>query len=192
VSIKNIVTLFSLLFTFSCAANLEVAKETADADSEKWPFAVWEECSSNLESHPCNFTLLNEKNEEVSLYDFYGKDIVLDYSAMWCGPCNMAASDINNIKSAYPEIVFITVLIDNEYGEKPTQEDLQKWVDVYEIKEPVLSGDRDIISQDPLVGWPISSWPTFFYINDKMVLEYYHGGYSLSTISQNIQMLTSN
>ncbi len=188
-SIKKAAILLLAAVSFGCAANLEVAKETAEEPGEKWPFAVWEDCAPDVDDHPCNFTLLNSKEEEVSLYDFYGNNIVLDFSAMWCGPCNMAAADINTVKDSFPGITYITVLIDNEYGEPPSSEDLEKWSSVYEISEPVLSGDRTMISQDASLGWPITSWPTFFYINKEMILEYSHGGYSIETISQNIQTL---
>lgn len=188
-SIKKILVLFALTSLVGCTASLNVERETAESDRDPWPFATWENCSSSLDSHPCNFTLNNHESEPISLYDYYGSDIVIDLSAMWCGPCGIAASEVSDIKSIYPDVKYITVLIDNEYGEPPSSEDLRRWVDTFQIQEPVLGGDRSIISGGD-ESWPIEGWPTFYYINKEMLVEHTHPGYSQNLIIQNIRILT--
>jgi len=170
----------------------------ADLDYEKqseetpWSFVDWDSCSASIDDHACNFTLEDKDKKEVSLYDFYDQIIILDISAMWCGPCNAAASDIAEVKLIYPGINYITVLVENEYGEPPTQEDLKNWSTRHSIDEPVLRSDRSFISHDPNEGWPIEGWPTFYYIGKDMIIEHGHAGYSNQLISQNIQALDSN
>ena len=108
---------------------------------------------------------------------------------MWCGPCQYAAMDVESVTEDYPEIKYLTVLIENEYGKPPSQEDLQRWASVFEINQPVMSGDRSMISENPALGWPLTSWPTFYYIDRKMTIKHSHGGYSYQSISQNIENL---
>lgn len=191
-SIKNIIKVLLLsLATQSCdVPDLKTKSGEENTLSENWSFDTWgDDCSNQLDQHPCNFELFDTEENIVNLYDFYGSPIVLDFSAMWCGPCQYAALEVEDIKSEFPEIVYITVLIDNEYGDPPTTEDLRRWADIFGINEPVLGGNRDMMSDNPDMGWPISSWPTFFYINSEMLIEHTHTGYSSSTVRQNITYL---
>ena len=190
-SISKILKFLLLSATlFSCSTPDLVIDQKEDKYEGEWRFDTWgDDCSNQVDYHPCNFELSDRKGETVSLYDFYGMPIIIDFSAMWCGPCQHAAIEVEDMKLEFPSIVYITVLIDNEYGEPPTKEDLSRWADIFEIREPVLGGSREMMSSNPDMGWSITSWPTFFYINDNMIIEHTHTGYSSTTVRQNIEQV---
>src|ERR1035438_7162867 len=50
-----------------------------------------------------NFTIVNHANNQpLSLYDYQGSVILLDFWAYWCGPCNLASADIEpNVTQYY-------------------------------------------------------------------------------------------
>ena len=81
------------------------------------------------------------------------------------------------------------MLIQNSTGEDPSLSDLERWADLFEISQPVLGGSRDLLEPADPSGWPLEAWPTFFYINDEMVLEHSHRGYSKYAVEQNIEAL---
>ena len=79
--------------------------------------------------------------EEVSLWQFCGQVIVLDFSTMWCGPCGTLAEDVDHTWKQFRDegFMYITVLTQNDVSQIPDNEDLNTWVDTYDITAPVLS-----------------------------------------------------
>ena len=164
----------------SCAPSMQITKDTSDIFDE----VPWDSCSYNIGDHPCNFKLLNQHGEVVNLYDFYGNTIVVDFSAMWCGPCTAAAAEVEEVKDKFKAsgFTYLTVLIEDSYGEDPDELDCSSWANRFGITEPVLAGDRSLIDSAGISGWEITSWPTFFFITEDMVLHSTLKGFSSSYI----------
>ncbi|MDQ1142115.1 redoxin domain-containing protein [Pedobacter agri] len=58
------------------------------------------------------FSLVNLKGEKVSLSDFKGKVVILDYWATWCGPCVASFPGMQKALAKYstnPNVVFLFV-----------------------------------------------------------------------------------
>jgi len=107
--------------------NLEGTLGEATTGAERPGYAVTDLCETigyHVPSAPgvvdwrCgrDFVLLDENGEVRSLYEFRGQPVLLDFSAVWCGPCNTEADEIEQFLQQPLEglgAVIITVLIDD-------------------------------------------------------------------------------
>ena len=179
----KIFSLFFLLLLVGCPAELEVDSTGNPPVEDDRSWHTWEDCSQAVGDHPCNFKLLDHNGKEVELYDFYGKVIILDLSAMWCGVCVNIASTGEAIVEEFgrDNVVWITVLVEDEMGNPPDQSDLQRWID-YGAGEPVLGGDRSLIDPAAKSGYPVSGWPTIVVIDREMTLTHGVTGWSESLV----------
>ena len=69
----------------------------------------------------------------------------------------------------------------------PDAEDLLRWVENHNIQESkVLKGSRNMIDISGNDGFPLTSWPTFVFIDKEMVI--YHGvaGWSADYMNQKL------
>jgi len=157
---------------------------------------VWDQCSQIVGDHPCNLVLIDQNGDVFDLYAHYGDFIVLDFSAMWCGPCQRAGEESQAIHDYYrsqlsPEenFVYVTVLIENLDRDPPTPEDITDWVTYFEVTtSPVLIGSRDLLG-DENVAWPLEGWPTFYFIDDELVLQNIVRGFSEESLNYYIAQL---
>tara|TARA_R110001599_G_scaffold43092_3_gene129362 strand:- start:1024 stop:1623 length:600 start_codon:yes stop_codon:yes gene_type:complete len=150
---------------------------------------IWDTCSQSIGDHPCDFSLVDQNEKEFLLYDHIGKIIILDFSAMWCGPCQRAAYEVEELQKKYNEdIIYVTVLIENESGSPPTKYDIKRWADAYGINTaPVLMGSRDLFNPDPSLGWNIDAWPQYHIIGKDMVFYMSFTGFSEGRLEMIIQ-----
>lgn len=97
--------------------------------------------------------LADQFDDEVSVWQFYGRLVVLDVSTIWCGPCRELAETAQQTADAYgDQLQYVTVLQEDLDGDPPTTDDLQAWADVYGLTAPVLGdgtyeGTGDAIEQ---------------------------------------------
>jgi len=85
-----------------------------------------------------NFTAKNQNAQDVSLYDYHGKVILIDFTADWCGPCREKAETAEQFYQKYKDKGFMYILIVIE-GNPAI------WAYTYGLTFPVLNDNSQAI-----------------------------------------------
>ncbi|HSZ26103.1 MAG TPA: TlpA disulfide reductase family protein [Cytophagaceae bacterium] len=115
-----------------------------------------------VEKQPApNFTLSDINGTKISLSDFKGKIIYLDFWATWCGPCQAEIPYSRNLQETFkenPNIVFINISFD---------QDTKKWQKVVRAKK--MMGTQLISingkESDVITSYNVKTIPRFIIID---------------------------
>lgn len=90
-----------------------------------------------------DFLMLDQYGQDVSLWQFHGCPIVLDFSTMWCAPCQELAEEAPAVVEDYADddLVYLTVMPQDLGSDPPDQEELTEWMEAFELTAPILSDE---------------------------------------------------
>jgi thiol-disulfide isomerase/thioredoxin len=143
---------------------------------------------------PCNFRLTDQNGSTWDLYEHEGDVIVLDFSTVWCYPCQMAGHYAQPIQDEFEDegVRFVTILIDGPtHSVPPTSDDVGLWVTTHNITTaPVLEGSRDKMLDETGIGasgYLLGGYPTYIYIGRDMKFIGGHVGFSEEYVREKIE-----
>jgi thiol-disulfide isomerase/thioredoxin len=111
-----------------------------------------------------NMTLIDQNGDEVELYQFYGKVIVIDVFTMWCGPCQANAPHGEDLwQEGNGDVIVLGAMQENTGGGNPTEADLNDWASSYGLNHPLLADTTK--SQGKFV---VTGYPTYVVIDQEM------------------------
>ncbi len=90
-----------------------------------------------------NFTLKSTDGKDVSLADYRGKVVLVDFWATWCPPCRKGIPDLVELQKQYGDkFVVIGITLDRE----KTLKDVVPFVESYKINYPVVYGTDEVVN----------------------------------------------
>lgn len=121
-----------------------------------------EEVSSELaKDKPApDFTLMNLSGEEVSLSDYRGKIVLINFWATWCGFCDMEMPDLQRLDDENDDLVVLAVDVMED------KETVQKYIDEGGYNFEVVLDEKGDITKTYLV----SGFPTSYFVDPDGIL----------------------
>jgi thiol-disulfide isomerase/thioredoxin len=118
-----------------------------------------------------NFTLVDLNGKNVSLANYKGKAVLLNFWATWCGPCKIETPWLVELRNKYASQGFEVLGIDSEGdGSKPgssaydkDRAEVTKFITAQKVPYPVLM-NGDSLSK-PYGG--LDDLPASFYVDRK-------------------------
>lgn len=138
--------LTACFFLFSCGQK-EAKQEVSDNTPAQTAATPSENGSGSI-----NFTLTDIEGKPVSLADYKGRVVMVDFWATWCGPCRQAIPHLNELYAENKEKGFeILAIAMDENGEKV----VPPFVAANQIDYRVLLGTPDVEAAfGGLLGYP--------------------------------------
>ena len=141
-------------------------------------------CPVDAKPAPLDFTMKDVSGRDVTLAQFKGKVILLDFWATWCGPCKVEIPGFVAFQNRYSQngLQVVGISVDD------TADLLQPYVKDLKMNYPVLLGLGHDDVQDafgPLVGIPT----TFLISRDGKICAKHAGFADKETFEREIRAL---
>ncbi|MBF0507091.1 MAG: TlpA family protein disulfide reductase [Nitrospirae bacterium] len=133
-----------------------------------------------------SFVLSTVKSDRISLDNYKGKVVMVEFFATWCPPCRTAAPEMESIYEKYRDKGFVVLAVSIDEGPTAVSA-VSKFVKEFNITYPVLLDDGKASRQYQLI-----SIPTSFIVDKQGKLRNKHIGLSpdfTESVSKEIETL---
>jgi thiol-disulfide isomerase/thioredoxin len=132
-----------------------------------------------------NFIEKNSKGNDFSLDSCKGKVILLNFSAMWCGPCRAEVGDLMELYNTFKERGFeiVQCIFQDEDGNPADLSDLGRWITEFKLLFTVTN-DPDSSS---VTSYNFSGVPFNVIIDRDFIIRHRITGFDKTSMSNLIE-----
>ena len=130
-----------------------------------------------------DFTAYDADGNAVQLSDYFGKPLVLNFWASWCGPCK---SEMPAFQQAYEQEDGVQFLLVNMTGGRETQADAEALLAQEGYTFPVLF-DLDL---DAAMTYGVTALPTTYFLDaEGNLVAWAQGAIDAETLQKGLSMI---
>ncbi|MGA7537482.1 MAG: TlpA disulfide reductase family protein [Steroidobacteraceae bacterium] len=115
------------------------------------------------------FTLQSSDGKPVSLAQFKGDVVMINFWASWCGPCRQEMPLLDEIYKQYKDMGFTLLGVNVE----PHARNAHAWLKQTPVSYPILYDPKSQVSQ----LYQVQAMPTTVIIDRKGIVRFVHSGY---------------
>ena len=146
-------------------------------------------CSSNADTEVVapDFSLEDLSGNTVSLNQYKGNFVLLDFWATWCDPCKKSIPELVELQEKYRDkgLVILGVSVDDP--KEANDKYMSAFKEKYNINYTILRADQKVIRK--YFGNTEFSVPTMFVINPDGVVVNKHVGYLPGYVEASLEKL---
>lgn len=158
----------------------------SEAASSEESAATAEDAEDSSAQIAPDFTAYDADGNAVRLSDYFGKPLVLNFWASWCGPCK---SEMPEFQQKYEELTDVQFLMVNMTTGRETKENAQALLEQEGYTFPVLF-DTDA---DAANTYSVYSLPTTYFIaSDGTLTAWARGAIDGETLQKGIDMIAGS
>lgn len=164
--------------------NTSVDQSQADDNTETTSSDTSKDKNNQFTEAP-DFTVYNLDNEPINLSDFFGKPIIINFWASWCGPCQMEMPDFNEAYISHKdEIEFL--MINMTDGSRETLEKASSFIKEKNYSFPVYYDTKHRAA----ITYSVTSLPTTYFIDaEGNLITHAKGAIDSATLQKGIDMI---
>ncbi len=175
-----------LLVGFIAGASVVYNKLTADYKDDMITQNTTKQSEQNHNSSTApDFTVLDRNGNEVTLSDYKGKPVVLNFWATWCYYCKEEMPDFNEAYKNHPDVQFL--MINATDGIQETQDKANTYVKEQGFEFEIFYDTKlEAVNNYNITGFPA----TYFIDKNGNIVTQRTGMIDKDTLEQGINMIT--
>ncbi len=106
-----------------------------------------------------DFSHQDTEGNKVTLSDYKGKKVILNFWATWCNPCKKEMPEMEKIHQKYEDVVILAINLD-------TENDIKGFMNEYELTFQALLDTEEKVNDQ----YEVVSIPTSFFIDEEGII----------------------